>query len=146
MIILYLLVQCDTGNDGCDGGEYAPAFDYMATPSGVETSSDYPYTSYYGITGGPCAALSFLNVVSVTSWDDSLSGDEGCMAHYVQNTGTLAVAVDANDWNYYEGGIMSHYSCGQDLDHAVQIVGVYPAASGGYWKIRNTWGTSWGGE
>lgn len=29
-------------------------------------------------------------------------------------------------------------------DHCVQAVGVYPATTNGYWKVRNSWGTSWG--
>ncbi len=32
--------------------------------------------------------------------------------------------------------------CGNNIDHAVQAVGV--SIGGGYWKVRNSWGTSWG--
>ena len=32
--------------------------------------------------------------------------------------------------------------CGKSIDHAVQAVGVN--TDDGYWKIRNSWGTSWG--
>jgi cathepsin L len=34
-------------------------------------------------------------------------------------------------------------SCGKQVDHCVQAVGV-DASSSGYWKVRNSWGTSWG--
>jgi len=63
------------------------------------------------------------------------------MASYVQSTGPLSVCLDANTWNSYTGGIMS--VCGQSVDHCVQAVGV-DASTGGYWKVRNSWGTSWG--
>ena len=32
--------------------------------------------------------------------------------------------------------------CGNSVDHCVQAVGIDTAA--GYWKVRNSWGTSWG--
>lgn len=34
-------------------------------------------------------------------------------------------------------------TCGQSVDHCVQAVGV-DTSSGGYWKVRNSWGTGWG--
>ena len=41
-----------------------------------------------------------------------------------------------------KSGIMSHKSCGTSTDHAVQAVGIDTGA--GYWKVRNSWGTSFG--
>lgn len=136
------LVQCSTeqGNDGCNGGDYSGAYQYLHDHS-FELDANYPYTSYYGTTGGPCAYDASKGKVKTLVADNSLSGDESCMAHYVQTTGPLAIAVDASSWSSYWGGIMSN--CGDSVDHAVQIVGVKPG-SGGYWKIRNSWGTYWG--
>ena len=68
------------------------------------------------------------------------AADEPAMASYVSSTGPLSVCVDASQWSTYTGGIMS--SCGQVVDHCVQAVGIDIAAK--YWKIRNSWGTSWG--
>ena len=33
--------------------------------------------------------------------------------------------------------------CGDDIDHCVQAVGVN-TATGGWWKVRNSWGVNWG--
>merc|ERR1712048_591562 len=58
--------------------------------------------------------------------------------------GPLAIAVDATPFQSYHGGIMQNPSCSKTrLDHAINIVG-YGSASVPYWKIRNSWGTSWG--
>jgi C1A family cysteine protease len=137
------LVQCNSqgGNNGCNGGDYQGAYDYLLSHN-FETENYYPYTSYYGTTGGPCTYNAANGHVKALSPDDSLSGDESCMAQHVQSVGPLAIAVDASQWSSYWGGIMTN--CGTNLDHAVQIVGVYPVSSGGYWKIRNSWSTSWG--
>ncbi len=51
------------------------------------------------------------------------------------------MCLDASTWNTYHGGIMS--ACPKQVDHCVQAVGV-DASTGGYWKVRNSWGTSWG--
>ena len=66
---------------------------------------------------------------------------ESSMASYMQSTGPLSVCLDASNWNSYTGGILS--VCGKSVDHCVQAVGVN-AATGGYWKVRNSWGTTWG--
>ena len=92
-----------------------------------------------------CKANAAKFVVDVDTWAQIDGSDasviESSMASYVQSTGPLSIVVDASSWSDYTGGIMS--VCGQDIDHAVQAVGV-DASSGGYWKVRNSWGPSWG--
>lgn len=132
------ITQCDTTSSGCNGGWTEHAFNYVKKAGGIETNSDYPYTSYQGVTGS-CHADSSKYKVTVDSYT-TVSGETN-MANYVKATGPLSVCVDASSWNSYKGGIMT--SCGQRVDHCVQAVGV-DTASGGYWKVRNSWGTSWG--
>jgi C1A family cysteine protease len=125
---------------GCNGGSTEKAFDYAK--GGLETDSDYPYTSgKAGITGS-CNADSSKYVVKATGYTtvSSSASGESKMASYVSATGPLSVCVDAETWSSYTGGIMS--VCGTSVDHCVQAVGL--DQSGGYWKVRNSWGTSWG--
>jgi C1A family cysteine protease len=61
------------------------------------------------------------------------------MGSYVQKSGPLSICIDASNWNSYTGGILS--TCGKSVNHAVQAVGVDTTS---YWKVRNSWGTSWG--
>lgn len=69
------------------------------------------------------------------------TGDEATMASYVQSTGPLSICVDADSWDSYTSGIMS--TCpSRNIDHCVQAVGV--ATKDGYWKVRNSWGATWG--
>jgi len=132
------ITSCDTKSSGCNGGWTERAYDYVKKAGGLETNADYPYTSYQGVTG-TCKASSSKYVVTVSSYT-TLKG-ESAMASYVQKTGPLSVCLDASSWNSYKNGIMT--SCGQRVDHCVQAVGV-DASTGGYWKVRNSWGTSWG--
>lgn len=69
----------------------------------------------------------------------SVSTAKGCSG--VQNAvmnRPIGVSVDANKWSPYKSGIFNN--CGTRLDHDVLLVGV----SDSYWKIKNSWGTSWG--
>jgi len=132
------IVQCDTTCYGCNGGFTENAYKYIEKAGGLTTNSAYPYTSGNGVTGH-CPSSVPKPVVTVTGY--KTLGSESQMASYMQSTGPLSVCVDASNWNTYRGGILS--SCGKRVDHCVQAVGVQ-ATSGGYWKVRNSWGTSWG--
>jgi C1A family cysteine protease len=55
------------------------------------------------------------------------------------STGPVSVAVDGTNWSPYKTGIFNN--CATNLNHAVLLVG---CNSSGVWKIKNSWGTSWG--
>jgi len=130
------ITQCATKAQGCNGGWTEVAYDYVKSAGGITTEASYPYTSYSGTTG-TCKTAN--NKVIKVSGYTTVKG-ESAMASYVQSTGPLSVCLDANSWNSYTGGVMA--TCGKQVDHCVQAVGVDTAA--GYWKVRNSWGTSWG--
>jgi C1A family cysteine protease len=125
---------------GCNGGFTENAFDYAN--KGVETDANYPYTSGKAGVTGTCQADSSKFVVKTTGYTNVASGakDESTMAAYVKATGPLSICVDASSWSSYTGGILS--TCGTSVDHCVQAVGI--DTTQGYWKVRNSWGTSWG--
>lgn len=132
------ITQCDQTSYGCDGGWTERAYTYVKNAGGLETNADYPYTSSSGVTG-TCHSEASKYKITVTGYT-TISGETN-MANYVLSTGPLSVCLDANNWNSYKSGIMTQ--CGKQVDHCVQAVGV-DTGSNGYWKVRNSWGTSWG--
>ncbi len=132
------ITQCDQTSAGCNGGWTEHAYKYVIRAGGIATDESYPYTSYQGVTG-TCKDSSVSKVVGISGFT-TISG-ESQMASYVQSTGPVSVCLDANNFNSYTGGIMT--VCGQEVDHCVQAVGV-DASSGGYWIVRNSWGSKWG--
>jgi C1A family cysteine protease len=139
-------MQCDGTSYGCNGGNTETAYAYVEKAEGLLTLREYPYTSYYGDTGD-CAR----SAISSTETRVDISGfsslrmptstaTEDAMVDYVLSTGPVSVCLDASEWYSYTSGILA--SCGDSVDHCVQIVGV--DTEGGYWKVRNSWGTEWG--
>jgi C1A family cysteine protease len=131
------ITQCASLAYGCSGGWTEVAYEYVKKAGGLQLDADYPYTSYNGVTG-TCSADKTKEVINVVQFK-TLSTEED-MASYIQYTSPLSICVDANNWNSYTGGVMS--VCGQSVDHCVQLVGVDMDQA--YWKVRNSWGTSWG--
>ena len=84
----------------------------------------------------------FKKYVGVASYAAVGTKDEAAMKAYVGSTGPLSVCVDASDWGGYTGGIKT--TCGHSTDHCVQLVGYGSEGGVDYWKVRNSWGSSFG--
>lgn len=135
------LVDC-TGSggkrNGCNGGDPAEAYKVIEQLGGIETESSYKYTA----RNGNCQFSKSKVAAKISSYKSVGRGSESSMKSYVSATGPLSVCVDANSWNSYRSGIMT--SCGNSVDHCVQVVGFGTSGSTDYWKVRNSWGKSWG--
>jgi len=143
------LVQCDNrkhgGTDqGCNGGLMDNAFTWIEK-NGLCAESAYPYTSGRGTTG--TCQKTCTPVVSISKYTDVTKGDEDALAAAVEKQPT-SIAVDAAgpQWQLYKSGVFNHPSCGHSLDHGVLLVGYGTHAGTDYWKIKNSWGASWGQE
>jgi C1A family cysteine protease len=137
------ITQCDTTSYGCNGGWTENAYNYVKKAGGITTDALYPYTSYQGTTGTCKTFTAKIKVSGYTKIAGSTTtAKESSMASHVQTTGPLSVCIDATTWNSYKSGIMS--VCGTSVDHCVQAVGVDATTNTGYWKVRNSWATSWG--
>ena len=121
------ILSCDTTDNkimtqnlGCDGGYTEGAFDYIREVGGLVADGTYPYGSYHGSTGS-CDTSKTNYLVAV---DDYYTiDDEDEMIDYVLSTGPLSACMDATEWDSYQDGVVS--SCGTDVNHCVQIVGVH---------------------
>lgn len=133
------IVSCDQADYGCGGGNTETAYIYVARNGGLVPDDVYPYTSYWDVTG-TCSYSASSAVVSLSGYK-TING-ESSMIDYVLSTGPLSVCVDASTWSSYLGGVVT--TCGKDIDHCVQIVGVN--TDEGYWVVRNSWGKLWGSQ
>jgi len=147
--------DCDTGDDGCNGGDPVQAYNYLSTV-GLETEASYPYTSGGSGETGTCAYQANLVVTNpITNWTYATppctaggctSQDENTLAVNVAKTGPASICVAATTWQTYMGGIVTSDCSGayDDLDHCVQLVGLAKQNGSTYWLVRNSWNTDWG--
>ena len=77
--------------------------------------------------------------LTLRGYKDIPEGDEEALLTELAN-GPISVAVDAEEWSYYESGIIEN--CGTDLDHGVTLV-KYNSEENTV-TIRNSWSSSWG--
>ncbi|KAI5656734.1 hypothetical protein M9H77_25527 [Catharanthus roseus] len=133
------LVDCDTSNNGCDGGIMQRAFVYVIRNGGIDTEENYPYKAYNDTCNPNRKA-----VVRINGYEDVPRYNERALQKAVAHQ-VVSVAIDASSRSFqlYESGIFTG-ECKTSLDHGVNIVG-YGVENGlDYWIIRNSWGTNWG--
>jgi len=132
---------CDAG---CNGGLMPSAWIYTMSKQGQPSEASYPYRGVDGTCESGKAP-----VTNPSSWEFVAENEEE-IASYVATHGPVSVAVDAAQWSFYRGGIMTSNSiCPRGagwntLDHGVVIVGYGTEGSTPFWIIRNSWATSWG--
>jgi len=137
------LVDCSTpqGNDGCNGGLMDYGFEYIISNKGITTEDAYPYSATgpnsCKASGKPVAAT-IANFVDVPT-----NSDNALMTAIAQQPVSVAVEADQNSFQFYSGGVMTA-ACGSNLDHGVLAVGYGTSGGLDYYKVKNSWGASWG--
>jgi len=146
------IISCDKEDGGCDGGDLPSALDYVKNAGGIDTAKDYPDTSHKKGNTGKCK-WDKDEVATVTSYSYAIppceSGacknqNEDDLAAAVAKYGPISICLGAADsWDFYNSGILKGTcsSSYDDMDHCVQLVGF---DKGNYWKVRNSWSTTWG--
>ena len=139
------LVDCSVAqgalHKGCDGGLMDYAFQYVIANKGITSESAYPYTA----TGpNTCRASGKPVVAMVTGYKDVPSGSElALMTALTEQPVSVAVEADQSVFQFYSGGVLTA-SCGSNLDHGVLAVGYGTQGGQDFYKVKNSWGSSWG--
>jgi len=139
------LVDCTLsyGNYGCDGGWWYNAFKYVEANGGLCSETEYPYTGKDGICKASTCGTKYDPIKTYTA---VTADDETALLDAVA-TGCVSVGVEADQYafQYYSSGILTA-TCGTNIDHGVLIVGYGASGNQDYWKVKNSWGTTWGEE
>ena len=144
-----ILLGC-SGAGSCDGGYIDEASEFIRA-TGLPPEAFFPYT----VTGADDRCSN-----AQAGWQDrtrkaarwwyvsagkpSLESIKAALTTYGPLVTTMEVYTD---FYYYTAGIYSHASGDIEGGHAVLIVGYTDDASvagGGYFTVKNSWGTSWG--
>jgi len=131
---------CD---QGCNGGLMSNAFMFAIAEGGVDSEASYPYEG----VDGTCRFKQADVAAKISNWT-MLPEDEDQIAAYLAEHGPVAIAADAEPWQFYTGGVF-RLPCGTSLDHGILLTGYGNQSVIGdrdikYWDIKNSWGADWG--
>jgi len=136
------VLNCTSIFWGCNGGN----FNYVTfiPPKGARAESCVPYVAKKKICSSTCPI-----VYQITNWayvgtsSSVPSTDAIKNAIYTYGAVGAAVYVDSY-WQAYVSGCFSGTASGS-CNHAIQLVGWDDTQCGtGAWRLKNSWGTSWG--
>merc|ERR1711871_248756 len=143
-------VDCDNrangGKDmGCHGGLMDNAFAWAKKNGGVCTEEAYPYTSGTTRKSGECKDSGCKNskVAPQSFTDVQPSSDSAMMSAIAQQPVSIAIEADQKDFQLYSSGVFTG-SCGTNLDHGVLAVGYGTQGKDDFYKVKNSWGETWG--
>ncbi|KAL2328032.1 hypothetical protein Fmac_021459 [Flemingia macrophylla] len=141
------LVDCDTVDDGCNGGLMEDGFEFIIKNGGITTEANYPYTSYNGSSGTCNKKEEASHVAQIKGYEEVPANSEEALQKAVANQ-PVSVSIDAGGdaFQFYSSGVFTG-ECGTQLDHGVTAVGYGSTGNGTkYWIVKNSWGTDWGEE
>jgi len=134
------LVDCSKENNGCSGGLMDYAFEFVIGNRGLCTEADYAYTGQDGTCKTSCTKHDPIK--SYVDVESSTGGLEQAIA-----TGPVSIGIEADQYTFqfYRSGVLTA-ACGTGLDHGVLAVGYGTMNGQDYWRVKNSWGSSWGDE
>ena len=139
------LVDCDTEDNGCNGGLMTSAFKYIAN-NGLCLLSEYKYDALQN----KCLSETCKHLTNnlPTGCYNVPSGNNLLLKNAAQQTAvSIAIEADSQYFQLYRSGILNNdVKCGTNLDHGVLLVGYGHDEKLGldYWLVKNSWGSSWG--
>jgi C1A family cysteine protease len=132
-------LDCDSTDSACGGGLEYQGWTALKS-QGFCTESSYSYKG----RKGSCAQSSCTKgipggaVTGVTHVGKTASALQSALnSHPV----SIGIQADQSAFQFYSGGVLTG-TCGTNLDHSVLAVGYDTSSS--YWKVKNSWGASWG--
>jgi len=146
------IVSCSTTDYGCEGGwPFWALTDMLSSPyqGRLDTETGYPYTSGSG-DNGVCQFQTSDVGATIKSYksyctESTAACTETQMQQLLISYGPLSVCLNAGPMQYYQGGVDQPTDCDPNsIDHCVTLVGYGVDNGVPFWRLKNSWNTSWG--
>merc|ERR1712137_1192747 len=137
------LVDCSGsyGNEGCNGGLMDDAFKYVEASDGLCSEKEYPYTAKDGTCDSAKCGTKYDAIAS--HQDVTHDSAESLLNAVAQGPVSITIEADQSAFQFYSSGVLDG-KCGTRLDHGVLVVGYGEESGQKYWKVKNSWGDTWG--
>jgi hypothetical protein len=109
----------------------------------VCTEASYPYSSGSGTTGTCKKGCKAVSGSTPSKYTDLASTDSAMTSSLSKQPGSCAIETDQSPFQHYKSGVLAG-KCGTNLDHGVLAVGYGTSGSSAYYKVKNSWGKTWG--
>jgi len=142
------LVSCEQDCYGCQGGLMDSAFQWTTQNGGLCAEDTYPYTSGTTSARGLCQTTTCTSVPgSQPKGFIDIQPNEPSLLRALFENGPVSVAIEADQsvFQFYHNGVLTG-RCGTKLNHGVLLVGygIDEVSGQTFWKVKNSWGTTWG--
>jgi hypothetical protein len=142
------LVDCDNrmngGKDhGCNGGYMDNAFEWIKNNKGLCKEEDYPYVSGNGQSESCKKTCENVANSEILQYIDVLESDTEMMKAIAKQPVSVGIEADQKEMQLYKSGVLTG-RCGTKIDHGVLAVGYGSEKGVDYYKVKNSWGESWG--
>jgi len=143
------ILDCDTGGNKCQGGSMDQAFGWVQSNGLCSEDSDTykcadQTSTECTLSKCPTSCTQTLKAGDVTGYTDVASTEGALEAAVMQQPVSVAIEADQSVFQHYTSGILTDSACGEKLDHGVLVVGYGTDNGTKYWKVKNSWGTSFG--
>lgn len=131
------------GNNGCNGGMFDRAFQYIQQNKGIDTEASYPYM---GKDSHTCKYNPKNKGADVSNFYYVKQEDEDALKQVISFKGPVAIAINAGmrDFQFYSGGVYDNPKCDDSLNHGVLAVGYGTENGKDYFLVKNSWSAMWG--
>ncbi|KAF7105391.1 hypothetical protein CFC21_106204 [Triticum aestivum] len=136
------LVDCDSLDGGCNGGQTSRAFLWIKRNGGITTTASYRYKA----SRGQCMRNRKPAATIIGSRAVKSNSEVSLMNAVANRPVAVAISVDGKHFHHFKLGIYNG-PCGDGkLNHAVTVVGYGQQKQNGakYWIVKNSWGGTWG--
>lgn len=113
---------------------------YYVIDEGITLESKYPYKG----VGGACKYTAADKAFQITNCVDvTVEKELPLKAAIAQQPVSVAIDAAHASFQLYKSGVYNGM-CGTNLDHGVLAVGYGDESGKPFFKVKNSWGASWG--
>jgi len=143
------MVSCDSSDNGCSGGQLANAWTYLEK-TGIVADSCLPYSSGAGNSGScpnKCTGSGSWTKYQAKSGSSVKLANEQSIQLSLMTYGPVQTGFYVyKSFMAYKSGVYQKawYELIPEGGHAVKIVGWGVEDGKKYWRVANSWDTTWG--